>query len=246
MFDAIRIRYQPIIELASMKLDSVEMLARGIGADGAVVGPESIVEAMIGCEASMALTGTILNLALEEYVAFGLARLGVSFGLNLPLDALLHPDLVVIVEAIRGGRAGVFANAIHFELTETHPVHDIGRLAAVLTVLREAGYGVALDDVTPETTNLDALLKLPIRAVKLDRSVTTSTAPAQLEFIGRIAARARPAGQAVIAEGIETPLVLERMRRLGVTHGQGFYFAKPLTAQALQAFLGQWTARKTA
>ena len=73
--------------------------------------------------------------------------------------------------------------------------------------------------------NLDGLLNLAIQAIKLDYSVTTSTQPEDQAFIRRIAALAKTNGQDLIAEGIETAATLDAVRKLGITHGQGFLFA---------------------
>jgi EAL domain-containing protein (putative c-di-GMP-specific phosphodiesterase class I) len=231
----IGLRYQPIIQLATMRADSAEVLARTIQADGTVTGPASIVAAMTSTQESMALTSLIIQLAVDEYVRWDFASLNLNFAFNLPLDAMLHPDLIAITESIRRA-AGLPADKIRFELTERHPVSDIASAGAIITGLRQAGYGVALDDVTPSMFNLDALLNLAIQAIKLDYSITTSTAPDDQAFIRGIAKRAKANGLHVIAEGIETAATLATMRALGITHGQGYLFAEPLTAAGLIGF----------
>ena len=120
------LRYQPIIRLATMRPDSAEVLVRTIKPDGTVTGPESIVAAMTGAQESMALTSAIMQLAVDEYVRWDFGRLNLNFAFNLPLDAMLHPDLVAIIESIRNA-ARLPADKIRFELTERHPVNDIAR-----------------------------------------------------------------------------------------------------------------------
>jgi cyclic di-GMP phosphodiesterase Gmr len=244
--ESIRIRYQPLVRLADMRPGSVEILARAVAADGQIIGPEAIINAMTSSDRAMSLTGLIVQIALTERAEGHFDDLGVAFAFNLPLDAMLHPELVPIVERIRQN-AGVRAEIVRFELTETQPVTDLATAFAVITRLREAGYRLALDDITPQTANLDRLLDLPFRAVKLDIGVVTGAmhkdpeiaGPAQT-FIRRITAQAAETGRAVVAEGIESAKTLEVMRNLGVTHGQGYYFARPLPAPALQPWLTHW------
>jgi EAL domain-containing protein (putative c-di-GMP-specific phosphodiesterase class I) len=138
------------------------------------------------------------------------------------------------------------ASTFGFELTERHPVHDIASANAVITVLRQAGYFVSLDDITPDMTNLDALMRMPIGAVKFDYSITNSKRPADLDFIRRIVAEAETNKLIVVAEGIETQATLQKIRRLGVTYGQGFLFAHPLKAADLKPFLSGWENREPA
>jgi len=236
LVEALRLRYQPIVRLAGGHTESVEVLARSVDSDGAIGGPETIVAAMTGAEISMALTGAILQTALAELTSYGLESLG--FACNLPLDAMLHPDLIVIIETIRV-QYRFPPQKIRFELTERHPVEDIGTVAGIIAVLREAGYLIALDDITPGMQSLPALLNLPLHALKLDSSIVNSGTRADNAFIRKLATHAKGSRQQLIAEGIETPRTARRMRRLGATHGQGYLFAHPLPAAALAAFLRQ-------
>ena len=199
-------------------------------------GPEAVIDAMNGAERSMHLTTCIIRRALAEYEAFRFGSCGLPIAFNLPLDAMLHPQLMARIEAVRA-QSGMAAQNIRFELTEQQPVRDLEAAAGAITALRNAGYGLALDDITPETPNLPALMAMPIRAVKLDRSVVTSTAGSDRDFIRATVAHATANRQTVIAEGIETAELSDRMHRLGVTHGQGFLFSHPLLAGDLQAFL---------
>jgi cyclic di-GMP phosphodiesterase Gmr len=245
--ESIRIRYQPIVRLADMRPGSVEILARAVAGDGQIIGPEAIINAMTTSDRAMSLTGLIVQLALTERAEGHFDDLGVAFAFNLPLDAMLHPELVPIVERVRQN-SGIRAEIVRFELTETQPVTDLETAFDVITRLRDAGYRLALDDITPATPNLDRLLELPFRAVKLDIGVVTGAmhqdadiaGPARA-FIRRITAQAAETGRAVVAEGIESAATLEAMRGLGVTHGQGYYFARPLPARALQPWLTHWS-----
>ncbi|GLR65773.1 hypothetical protein GCM10010909_04510 [Acidocella aquatica] len=233
---SIRIFYQPIIRLADLRPDYAEVLARTTGADGTMGGAETVVEAMTGAERSMRLTACIMQRALDEYTEHGFAAQNLRIAINLPLDAMLHPDLVTCIELIRAS-SGLPTSNIRFELTERHPVHDLKAACAVITTLRAAGYGLALDDITPDMPYLPALLDMPIRAIKLDRSVVISDHPADQEFIRAMAAQAAAKGQDIIAEGIETPTLRDSLRARGVTHGQGYLFSHPLPAAGLGQYL---------
>jgi EAL domain-containing protein (putative c-di-GMP-specific phosphodiesterase class I) len=232
---SLRVYYQPIVRLADRRPAYVEVLTRAEAGDG-TVGPEAVVDAMNGAERSMHLTTCIMRRALAEYEAFHFGTCGLPIAFNLPLDAMLHPQLMAEIEAVRA-QSGLAAQNIRFELTEQQPVRDLEAAAAAITALRNAGYGLALDDITPQTPHLSALMAMPIRAVKLDRSVVVSSAGGDRNFIRGTVARATANGQAVIAEGIETAELSERMHQLGVTHGQGFLFSHPLLAGDLQTFL---------
>ncbi len=237
---SIRIFYQPIVRLEGLRPAYAEVLARTTGIDGTVGGAAAVVAAMTGAERSMRLTACIMQRALDEYVQQGFAAQNLCIAINLPLDAMLHPNMVSLIELIRL-RSGLPASSIRFELTERHPVHDLKAARTVITTLRAAGYGLALDDITPAMPYLPALLDMPIRAIKLDRSVVISNAASDQTFIRDMVAHAIANGQDIIAEGIETPELRDSLRARGVTHGQGYLFSRPLPASGLQAYLAAAT-----
>lgn len=245
-FESIRIRYQPVIRLRDMLPTTLEVLARVITKQGRTMGPGTLITAMANNAHAMAITKFILQLALSERQRGGFDNINLKVAFNLPLDTLLDPKILPALEAIRI-TSKIPPNAIKLELTETQPVTNTDELAAVIDKFTAAGYRLALDDITPTTHNLAALLQLPFRAVKLDRSVITdaqnpnpATAAAAREFITTITAQAATLQRAVIAEGIETPESLKLMQSLGATHGQGYHFARPLPAGALQPWLAHW------
>jgi EAL domain-containing protein (putative c-di-GMP-specific phosphodiesterase class I) len=230
---SIRILYQPIIRLADLRPDYLEVLARAATSDGNLDGPEGIVAAMSEPERSMRLTTCIMERALAEYEEHSFGEEPLSLAFNLPLDAMLHPELVARIEAVRTS-FGIAAKYIRFELTERHPVDNLAGARAAVVALRNAGYGLALDDVTPAMPNLPALMDMPIRAIKLDRSIVI---PTDEVFIRDMVAQTAPNAQDTIAEGIETHTTLESMRALDVTHGQGYLFSRPLRAAAVLEFM---------
>jgi EAL domain-containing protein (putative c-di-GMP-specific phosphodiesterase class I) len=244
--DSIRVRYQPVVRLRDSKPTTVEVLARLITRTGETLGPGAIINAMTDGDHAIAITSFILKLGLKERQRGEFDNLDLKVAFNLPLDAILHPKILPALEAIR--KAGkIPEGAIKLELTETQPVSNTAALNAVISKLSQAGYRLALDDITPATANLEALLELPFRAVKLDRSVVANaqhyqpaTAAAAQSFITKITTQAASINRAVIAEGIENATTLALVKSLGATHGQGYLFARPLPARALGPWLTHW------
>ena len=199
-------------------------------------GAAVIVDAMTAPERSMDLTLGIIERTLREYESLRFGDLDLGLAFNLPLDVVLHPLLVERIEAART-RYRMRPAQFRFELTERDPVHDLGAVRDVITRLRAAGFSLALDDITPGMPNLTALMAMPIRAIKLDRSVVISAKKSDRNFVHDMIAQAAALGLDVIAEGIETERLFGRMRELGITHGQGFLFSRPLAAADLQDYL---------
>ena len=111
------------------------------------------------------------------------------------------------------------------------------------------GIGVILDGFGVGAASLRGLWQFPVDAVKIDRSLVMEmqTDQSSKEIIAAIITLAHQRGLQVIAQGIETPRQLERLRELGCEYGQGYYFSQPLDAKALLQFVqGPTAARATA
>lgn len=234
-------RYQPIIRLRDGAPVAAEVLARLIGPNGTMIGPEALVEALHTPSESLRLTRLVIESAAADAEREHLAALPLSVGFNLPLDVLMAPQLLETIEAMRCD-AGAAVHSVSFELTETRPIEDFARVKPVIEALRKAGYRLALDDVTQATPDLRALLALPFRAVKLDRSEVAGAADDahSVAFIREVVALATPSRMAVIAEGVEDEPTLHAMHRLGVTHVQGYLMARPLAPAELRPWLEAW------
>lgn len=230
---SMRIYYQPILRLEDNRTDHAEVLAREETLSG-MRGPEAIVGAMTGTGHALPLTLAIMRRAMADYRAYDFASDNLSLAFNLPLDAMLHPELGDEIKALCV-TAGLAPALVRFELTETSPVEDFAAAATSITALHAAGHHIALDDITPGTPFLAALINLPIRAIKFSNTLVAT--PTALPFIRAMAARAAARGLESIAEGIETPAQLTAMRSAGVTHGQGFLFSHPLPASGLGTLL---------
>jgi EAL domain-containing protein (putative c-di-GMP-specific phosphodiesterase class I) len=243
--ESIRIRYQPIIRLADMRPTTLEILARIQTETGTLVGPHAIISAMTNGDYAMSLSGFIVERAIREHRENNFTQLGLNFAFNLPLDAMLHPNLLGRLKKLHD-EENIAPEALRLELTETKPVADLPSITRILESLNKLGYKIALDDITPFTPNLSALLDLPFRAMKLDRSVTIGalsshepTAKRNHDFVRKIS-RHPAHNRAIIAEGIETELARQLMQTLGASHGQGYLFARPLPAGALAPWQTQW------
>lgn len=231
---SMRITYQPILRLEDNSTDHVEVLAREAAENGVLLGPEAIVGAMARNGHALPLTLAIMRRAIAEYRAYHFAGLNLSLAFNLPLDAMLHPELGREIAGLCSA-AGIEPGKIRFELTETNPVEDFAAAASSITALHSAGHHIALDDITPGTPYLAALMTLPVRAIKFSNTLTAC--PNALPFIRAMTARAAIRGLDSIAEGIETPIQLTTMRAAGVTHVQGYLFSHPMPASALGTLL---------
>ena len=144
--------------------------------------------------------------------------------------------LRVVQQTLR--QTGLAPASMRVEITETALLDSPGEAAVVLTSLRDFGVKVYLDDFGTGYSSLSHLHKLPVDALKIDRSFVSSLLlPGRPAIVESILALARTLNTSVVAEGIESEVQARELERLGCTHAQGYLFSKPLSEQAAEAVI---------
>lgn len=136
----------------------------------------------------------------------------------------------------------VNSHAIVLEMTETAMMSH-GLLAAhSLQQLQRQGIRLALDDFGTGYSSLSYLHQFPIDIVKIDRSFvrTMEEEARQRTIVQTIIAMAQTLEMQVVAEGIEIATQWEYLHALQCLYGQGYYFARPMDTEHIQALLEQW------
>lgn len=241
----IETRYQPIVRLADRKPVAVEVLARMNHPVRGTLLPHLFVPQMEDAGLAPALTEAVTRRAFADMSSSSLVSHGLEIALNFPLDVLLVPQAMVLLDAQRR-IAGIEAAQVIIELTESRPVEDVPGLRRAIERLRAAGYGVVIDDIQPEVPKLRALMDLPFTGVKLDKDLVLvlATDPGLLDFTRDIVGVAKSRGLTVTAEGVEDAAAWERLLGLGVDMAQGFLIARPLLAVAVPVWLRRWSKRR--
>jgi len=242
----IETRYQPIVRIADRRPMAVEVLARLNHPTHGTVTPDWFVPRFEDAGLSFTLTDQVSTRALADLTSPGFAGLGLAMALNYPLKVLSHPEAAANLDERRAS-LGLTPDQVQIELTESRPVEDFVALGKSLEHLRALGYRISIDDVGPAVKNLDRLLTLPFTGLKLDKGIVqligtsgpgASSAPAVVE---KAAAR----GLTVVAEGVETQDMWDRLRALGVQEAQGYFIARPLPVAAVPVWLEAWQAKQS-
>ncbi len=130
-------------------------------------------------------------------------------------------------------------NRLCIEITESVFFEHQDRAAEMLNQMRRSGIEINIDDFGTGYSNLGYLTRLPVSALKIDRSFVSliDDEGRNDEIVGAIITLARNLGLQVIAEGIETNMQLQRLKELGCEGGQGYLFARPMDYDGLTEFL---------
>jgi diguanylate cyclase (GGDEF)-like protein/PAS domain S-box-containing protein len=151
---------------------------------------------------------------------------------QLTQQTFLH-DIELALQAAR-----MPPSALRIEITETALMDNPHHAAKVLAQLRDFGVKIYLDDFGTGCSSLSHLHRLPVDALKIDRSFVRSLVlPERPAIVESILALARTMQTGVVAEGIESEIQAQELERLGCTHAQGFLFSRPLSKEAAEALL---------
>ncbi|MFO1430615.1 MAG: EAL domain-containing protein [Candidatus Competibacteraceae bacterium] len=220
--------FQPIVDIHTGTISHYESLLRMIGEDGKIVPPG----AFIGIAERFGLIREI-----DRWVVANAIRTqGESMQTGRPVALTInlsgrHFGSPKILELIQETTRHYKANpsSIVFEVTETAAVENFTEACDFIQALREMRYRFALDDFGAGFSSFDYLKHIPVDYVKIDGSFVRNLNNDKVDqiFVKAIADMANGLGVKTIAEFVENYPIVETLRGLGVSLGQGYYFAKP-------------------
>lgn len=226
------LHYQPVIDIASGALVSVEALLRWANDSG----PERFVPVA----ETTGLIGRLGEWVIEEacrqhnlWVQHGLPAIPVA--VNVSAVQFRQFDLANAFRlAIE--RCCVGGSALQLELTETALMEDMDRAIEQLIEMKSLGVKIALDDFGTGYSSLRYLSRLPIDKIKVDKSFVYDIErdPISRSITDAIIALGRTLNLEVVAEGIESPTVLRYLQEHGCNQAQGYYVCEPVAAEAFE------------
>jgi len=233
--------YQPVVELDTHAVVGVEALARWRHPTRGLLAPREFIPICEETGLIVALGRFMLERACSEVERLGLGSrsdIPLKLWVNLSARQLAEPDLVATVaQALTA--AGRGPSTICLEITESSLMSDFERSLANLESLAELNVGIGLDDFGQGYSSLSYLKQLPVDTLKIDRSFVSGVGSDRRDtaMVAAIVGLARALGLTTVAEGVETPRQRDELRRLGCDLAQGFLFAPPLPAEAVEELL---------
>ncbi len=236
--DQFQLYYQPKLDLKSRRVVGVEALVRWRHPEHGFISPAEFIPVIEQTALVGPFTLSVLNLGLKQAAAWHASGLALRMSLNLSARNLQDTQLpeqfgqLLKVWAVPPER-------IVLEITESALMVDPASSTKVIAQLDALGAGLSIDDYGTGYSSLSFLRQLPLDELKIDKSfVLHMDTDANDEVIVRSTVDlAHNLGFKVVAEGVETVEVLEKLGAIGCDSIQGYYISKPQPADALEAWL---------
>ena len=233
--------YQPIIDLKTGDVESVEALIRWNHPERGLISPVEFIPMAEETGMIVEIGDWVTRAACRQFAEWSrIDRTAVprSISINVSRQQLIHRNFLESFQSILQ-ETGVDPFAIHLEVTESEMMKHLDSTIHVMQVLQSMGVKFDLDDFGTGYSSLACLHQIPIDVIKLDRSLI-STIDKDDYFMNLTSLVLKLMSETkikVIAEGIETLSQLKILQDLDCRLGQGYYFSKPLAAGKVQAFI---------
>jgi diguanylate cyclase (GGDEF)-like protein/PAS domain S-box-containing protein len=231
--------YQPVIDLRTGLLSSLEALMRWRHPERGIIAPLQFIPV---AEKS----GLIVELGLQALMQV-IAQIRAWLDRDVPIVPIAvnvsplqfeRTDFARIVSQL-AAKHGIDPKWLRFEITESAMMKEPEKFIDTLKTLRALGSQVLIDDFGTGYSSLSYLNRLPVDTLKIDRAFVRDlgTAGARTPLVHAVIDMARKLGLNTVAEGIETAEQAALLREYGCDYGQGYLFGKPASARQCRAVL---------
>lgn len=234
--DELIVHYQPVVNLATGRVIGVEALVRWQNPQHGLISPGDFLPVMEETGAITRMGQWVLKVACNQICQWQKQLPDHAFlklNVNISARQLRRNDLVQQVTSILS-ETGLSPETLQLEITETGMMYHADNALKILKALKALKVKLCLDDFGIGYSSLSRLQALPLDILKIDRSFVENIDKTKeaVSIIRTIIELGEQLGMEIVAEGVETHEQLERLRDLGCNNIQGFYFAKPMTADA--------------
>ncbi len=237
--DELKVYYQAKVDIASRKIIGAEALLRWQHPDLGMVAPDRFIPIAEECGAIVPIGEWVLRQVCEQLVSWqSMGLVPVPIAVNLSVKQLGSEDLVSIVGDCLQTNTVCLGN-LELELTESVLMKDTSYAIKILNELSDLGIKISLDDFGTGYSSLSYLKRFPLCTLKIDRSFVSDieTDSDDAAIVEAILSLSKSMGLKVVAEGVETELQYEFLKKRGCEEAQGYLFSKPVPVEEFTELL---------
>ncbi|GAB2175185.1 EAL domain-containing protein [Dongia sp. agr-C8] len=249
--DEFELYFQPLVYLADETLAGFEALIRWNSPLRGAVGPDQFLKLAEEAGLMVAIGHWVVGAAVKHFATFQRA-FGPSRDLFVAVNVTKHylHDPQFLDDLAAGAEAsGLKPKQIKIELTESVLIDDTEGAITWIKRCKQLGFRVSIDDFGTGYSSLGYLHRLPVDELKIDKSFveTMIIDHRSMAVVKAIVGLAEGLDLKVVAEGIETKEQADALRALHCIYGQGYRFARPLTAdQVMSSMAGEAVKARSA
>ncbi|MFF5085301.1 putative bifunctional diguanylate cyclase/phosphodiesterase [Actinoplanes sp. NPDC000266] len=233
--------YQPVVDMQTQKLTSVEALVRWQHPRDGLLGPYHFIADAEANGLIVPLGRWVLRQACAQLASWrreSPEAAGLHVNVNLSARQFQYAGLVDdVASALQD--AGLDAASLTLEITESMLMADIESAKQTLHALRGLGVRLAIDDFGTGYSSLSYLKQLPVDVIKIDKTFVdeVDVDADDVALVDAVAGLGQALKMKTVAEGIETDAQWATLRKLGIDHGQGYLFGRPAGAGEIVSLL---------
>ncbi len=232
------IDYQPIFDVKSKKMTAVEALSRWYHPEHGFVSPEKFISLAEQTGLINDLTYWVLNKSISQVSEWNKSGASLSVAVNLSVFSFKDPDFINEVKAALK-KYNFPPENLKLEITESAMMENPKKAVEVLTELHDMGIKFAIDDFGTGYSSMAYLKQLPVDELKVDKSfvIGLDQDKSNDAIVRSTIDLAHNLGLKVVAEGIETEVVNDLLRKYECDMAQGFHLSHPVSADKLAELL---------
>ena len=240
------VHYQPVVDLPTQQLTGVEALVRWRHPRKGLLGPDLFIHDAEDSGLIVPLGRWVLRTACAQLGRWQRelpAASSLKMNVNLSARQFQYAGLIDDV-ALAISDAGIAAESLTLEITESMVMRNIDSTIETLRALRNLGVQVAIDDFGTGYSSLSYLQQLPVDIIKIDRTFVqhVDTDPGNMALVDAVVNLGAALQLRTVAEGVETRDQWNKLRQLGCEYGQGYLFGKPTDPAQITALLSNDTS----
>ncbi|MPV86400.1 putative bifunctional diguanylate cyclase/phosphodiesterase [Ostreibacterium oceani] len=235
------VHYQPIVDLKTGKIYAIEALLRWYSKKYGYINPLEAFQIADQYGLSEMLNHWVIYTACKAYRGWHQdSESNICLSINISPVMYRQNQLANLLSDVFHHTNFQPENLV-LEITENTAMQDLEATPGIMQTLKALGVQIALDDFGTGLSSLSHLRELPIDKLKLDRSFVKEIDQDEKDayFVECINALATKFDMQLVAEGIETKAMLDKIRDIGCAYGQGYLFDKAVTAQEMQNLISR-------
>jgi EAL domain-containing protein (putative c-di-GMP-specific phosphodiesterase class I) len=235
------LHYQPIVAIGTGLIEGFEALLRWQPTGSAPVSPGVFIPVAERSGLIVPISSWVLTAGCLEAVSWRRQYADAQplyVSLNVSARHFSHPAFIGHVrEALE--KSAIPPECVKIELTESVTMNDAPTTEQTMSQLRALGIRLSIDDFGTGYSSLSYLQRFPVDTLKIDQSFISAmqTERENCAIVSTIVALGKNLGLQVVAEGVETLSQLEMLRSIGCDAAQGYFFSKPVPADAVKTLV---------